>query len=87
MGIRDRITDFAINHMTDPDGAPNAARRASQAASVIADAAADHSTAAAAGVSLLGAAAVAAEGALSNYVYPPGDYATFREEPKRRWRR
>lgn len=23
---------------------------------------------------------VAAEGALTNYVYPPGDYATFRKE-------
>ncbi|UUN27793.1 hypothetical protein [Streptomyces sp. FIT100] len=87
MGIRDRITEFAINHMTDPNGSPNAARRASQAAAVIADTAADHSAVTAAGVSLLGAAAVAAEGALSKYVYPPGDYATFRDEPERRWRR
>jgi hypothetical protein len=81
MGLRDRITDFAINHMTDPSGSPNAARRATQAASVIADTVADHSTALAAGVSLAGAAVVAAEGALSNYVYPPNDpdapYATF----------
>lgn len=86
MGIRDRIRDFAINNMTDPDSTPNLARRASQAASVLADTAADHSTALAAGVSVLGAAAVAAEGALSNYVYPPGEYATFREEPKGRRR-
>ncbi|MFG3346922.1 hypothetical protein ACGF1Z_17870 [Streptomyces sp. NPDC048018] len=70
--------------MTDPEGTPNLARRATQAASGLADVAADHSTVAAAGVSVLGAAAVAAEGALSNYVYPPGDYATFREEPKKR---
>ncbi|MFF7436602.1 hypothetical protein [Streptomyces sp. NPDC008122] len=88
MGIRDRIRDLAIQHLTDPEGTPNLARRASQAAGVLADTAADHSTLAAAGISLLGATAVAAEGALSNYVYPPGDYATFTEEPKRRgWRR
>ncbi|MER5713522.1 hypothetical protein [Streptomyces sp. NPDC002122] len=88
MGIRDRIRDMAINHMTDPDGTPNLARRATQAAGVLADTAADHSTIAAAGVSLLGATAVAAEGALSTYVYPPGDYATFTEQPKKRgWRR
>ncbi|MFF2569552.1 hypothetical protein [Streptomyces sp. NPDC058084] len=82
--MRDRIREYAINNMTDPDGTPNLARRASQAASVIADTAADHSTMAAAGVSLLGAAAVAAEGALAIYVYPPGEYATFTEEPKKR---
>ncbi|MFC9340682.1 hypothetical protein ACFT0G_37655 [Streptomyces sp. NPDC057020] len=88
MGIRDRIRDIAINHMTDPQGTPNLARRATQAAGVLADTVADHSTMAAAGISLLGATAVAAEGALSNYVYPPGAYATFTEEPKKRawWR-
>ncbi|MFD5113722.1 hypothetical protein ACFWNG_15615 [Streptomyces sp. NPDC058391] len=69
--------------MTDPDGTPNLARRATQAASVLADAAADHSTATACAVAGLGAAAVAAEGALSRYVYPPGDYATF-DVPKGR---
>ncbi|MFF9341620.1 hypothetical protein ACF1CG_17995 [Streptomyces sp. NPDC014773] len=88
MGIRDRLRDVAIGHMTEPNGTPNLARRATQAAGVLADAAADHSTIAAAGISVLGATAVAAEGALSNYVYPPGDYATFTEEPKKRewWR-
>ncbi|MDX3591866.1 hypothetical protein PV749_12105 [Streptomyces sp. ID03-2B] len=80
MGLRDRIRDAAIAHATDPDGTPNLARRASQAASVLADTAADHNTVAAVAVAGLGAAAVAAEGALSNYVYPRGDYATFREE-------
>ncbi|MFI8914461.1 hypothetical protein ACIGW4_22975 [Streptomyces sp. NPDC053513] len=88
MGIRDRIRDLAIGHLTDPNGTPNLARRATQAAGVLADTAADHSTLAATGVSLIGATAVAAEGALSNYVYPPGEYATFTEEPKKRgWRR
>ncbi|MFG2640791.1 hypothetical protein ACGFYP_07415 [Streptomyces sp. NPDC048370] len=68
--------------MTNTDGSPASARRASQAASVIADTAADHSTVTAYVVAGLGAAAVAAEGALTNYVYPPGDYATFRDEKK-----
>ncbi|MFD7610928.1 hypothetical protein [Streptomyces sp. NPDC059828] len=86
MGLRDRIRDTAIRHMTDTDGTPNLARRATQAASVLADTAADHSTAAAAAIAGLGAAAVAAEGALSNYVYPPGDYATFRDDSKGRRR-
>ncbi|MFC9803300.1 hypothetical protein ACFWGE_21525 [Streptomyces bacillaris] len=39
----------------------------------------DHGTATAAGISILGATAVAAEGALSNYVYPKGKYASFKE--------
>ncbi|MFF2571596.1 hypothetical protein [Streptomyces sp. NPDC058084] len=84
MGLRDKVRDYAIRNMTDPDGTPNLARRATQASAGLADVAADHSTVAAAGISLLGAAAVAAEGALSVYVYPPGDYATFTEEPKKR---
>ncbi|WP_406284983.1 hypothetical protein [Streptomyces sp. NBC_00209] len=82
MGFRDKVRDLAINHMTDTDGTPNLARRASQAAALVAHTAADHSTAAAAGISLLGAAAVAAEGALSNYVCPPGEYATFTSPKK-----
>ena len=40
---------------------------------------ADYSTAGAAAVSVIGAAAVAAEGALTAFVYPPGEYAGFRE--------
>lgn len=83
MGLRDRFVGALTTHMTDPDGTPNLARRATQAASVLADTAADHSTAAAYAVAGLGAAAVAAEGALSQYVYPPGDYATF-DAPKGR---
>ncbi|MFE0249338.1 hypothetical protein ACFWZ0_33695 [[Kitasatospora] papulosa] len=82
MGLRDRIRDAAIAHATDPDGTPNLARRASQAASVLADTAADHNTAAAVVVAGLGAAAVAAEGALSNYVYPTDGYATFGDDRK-----
>ncbi|WAZ23174.1 hypothetical protein STRCI_004500 [Streptomyces cinnabarinus] len=82
MGLRDRIRDAANTHMKDPDGTPNLARRATQMAAVLADTTADHSTAAAAAVAGLGAAAVAAEGALSNYVYPPGDYTTFRDDRK-----
>jgi hypothetical protein len=50
--------------------------------SLAADMAADHSTAGAAAIAGLGAAAVAAEGALSSFVYPPGSYAGFREDRK-----
>ncbi|MEV6328520.1 hypothetical protein [Streptomyces sp. NPDC051909] len=84
MGLFDRVREFAADHMADPDGAPNLARRATQIAGLVADAAADRNTAAAAGISLLGAAAVVGQ----RYVYPDDDYATFTEEPKKRgWRR
>ncbi|MEU2598429.1 hypothetical protein ABZ669_14555 [Streptomyces hirsutus] len=84
MSFRDRLRDYVAEQMTDPDGSPALARRATQVCALSADMAADHSTAAAAAaVSVLGAAAVAAEGALSNYVYPPGEYATFREDGNR----
>ncbi|EPH46878.1 hypothetical protein ABT390_33950 [Streptomyces aurantiacus] len=79
MGLRDRLRNATYDAMTNPDGSPASARRATQAASLIAETAADHSTTAAAAIAGLGAAAVAAEGALTNYVYPPGDYATFTE--------
>ncbi|MGW6564989.1 hypothetical protein [Streptomyces sp. NPDC054975] len=65
--------------MTNSDGSPAGARRATQAASLLASTAADHSTVAAATLAGLGAIAVAPEGALSNYVYPTGDYASFAE--------
>ncbi|MGW2519796.1 hypothetical protein ACWC09_22820 [Streptomyces sp. NPDC001617] len=69
--------------MTNDDGSPASARRATQIASVAAHAAAQHShSGTAAAVAGLGAVAVAAEGALTNYVYPPGEYATFRDDRK-----
>ncbi|TXS42916.1 hypothetical protein [Streptomyces sp. t39] len=80
MGFRTRVRDAMYDAMTNPDGSPASARRATQAAAVLADTAADHSTIAAYAVAGLGAAAVAAEGALSNYVYPPGNYAGFDQE-------
>ncbi|KUN03970.1 hypothetical protein AQI95_21260 [Streptomyces yokosukanensis] len=81
MSLRDRIRDAAYNAATTSDGDPAGARRATQTASVLAQAASQHGhTGTAAAVATLGAAAVAAEGALSNYVYPPGKYATFRED-------
>jgi hypothetical protein len=81
MGIRDRARDALYGAMTTSDDSPASARRATQVASVAAQAASQHGHAGtAAAVAGLGAAAVAAEGALSNYVYPPGDYATFRAE-------
>ncbi|MFK4595739.1 hypothetical protein [Streptomyces pristinaespiralis] len=80
MGFRARVRDAVYDAMTNPDGSPASARRATQVASVLADTAADHSTAAAYAVAGIGVAAVAAEGALSNYVYPPGDYAGFNEK-------
>ena len=82
MSFRDRLRDFAIEQATDPDGSPRVSRQATQACSMLADMAADHSTAGAAAIAGLGAAAVAAQGALTNYVYPPGKYATFREEER-----
>jgi hypothetical protein len=81
VSLRDRIRDAAYNAATTPDGDPAGARRATQTASVLARAAADHGhTATAAAIATLGTVAVAAEGALSNYVYPPGEYATFHED-------
>lgn len=81
MSIRDRARDALYQAMNTDDGSPASARRATQAASVLAQAASTHGhTATAATVAALGAAAVAAEGALSNYVCPPGDYAGFRED-------
>lgn len=81
MSLFDRIRDAAYTAATTSGGDPAGARRATQTASVLSQAAANHGHATtAAAVATLGAAAVAAEGALSNYVYPPGDYATFRED-------
>lgn len=88
MGIRDRIQEAVYGAMNTSDGSPASARRATQAASVLAQTASQHGhSGTAAAVAGLGAAAVAAEGALSNYVYPPGDYATFRDDGKKRGRR
>lgn len=80
MSFRDRLRDYVADQMTDTDGTPALGRRATQVCAMAADMTADHSTVAAAAIASLGAAAVAAEGALSNFVYPPGDYATFRED-------
>lgn len=77
MGLRDRARDALYGAMNTSDGTPASARRATQIATVLADTAADHSSTAAYAVAGLGAAAVAAEGALSNYVYPAGEYASF----------
>lgn len=77
MGLRDRLRSATYDAMTNSDGSPAGACRASQTASLLASTAADHSTVAAAAIAGLGAAAVAAEGALSNYLYPPGNYASF----------
>ncbi|MGW3154558.1 hypothetical protein [Streptomyces sp. NPDC001089] len=81
MGQRlDRLREAVITHTTDSEGTPTLARHATQACSMAANTAHQHhNTAAAVGISLLGAAAVAAEGALSNYVYPKGEYATFKD--------
>ncbi|MFE4697263.1 hypothetical protein ACFRIC_09235 [Streptomyces sp. NPDC056738] len=84
MSLRDRARDALYGAMNTSDGSPASARRATQVASVAAHAAAQHGhSGTAAVVATLGAAAVAAEGALSNYVYPPGDYASFREDGAR----
>lgn len=83
MSIRDLAREALYGAMNTSDGTPASARRATQAASVLAHAASTHGhTGTAAVVAGLGAAAVAAEGALSNYVYPPGEYAGFREDRK-----
>ncbi|MEU5112042.1 hypothetical protein AB0G64_11115 [Streptomyces longwoodensis] len=84
MSILDRARDALYGAMNTADGSPASARRATQAASTLAQAAANHGHAGtAAAVATLGAAAVAAEGALTNYVYPPGEYAGFREDTNR----
>ncbi|MEU3546302.1 hypothetical protein [Streptomyces longwoodensis] len=84
MSLADRARDALYSAMNTADGSPASARRATQTASMTAHAAAQqgHSTTAAV-VAVLGAAAVAAEGALTNYVYPPGEYAGFREDTNR----
>lgn len=79
--IRDRIRDAVYSAATTSEGEPAAPRRATTAASVLSQAAANHGhSGTATAISIAGAAAVAAEGALSNYVYPPGEYATFRKD-------
>ncbi|MET9083726.1 hypothetical protein ABZX77_17835 [Streptomyces sp. NPDC004237] len=81
MSLRDRARDALYSAMNTSDGSPASARRATQAAASVAQAAAQHGhSGTAAAVSLLGAAAVAAEGALTNYIHPPGQYAEFRED-------
>jgi hypothetical protein len=80
MGLRDRAREALYGAMHTSDDSPASARRASQVASVLADTAADHHTTTAYVIAGLGAAAVAAEGALSVYVYPPGDYAGFDDQ-------
>jgi hypothetical protein len=82
VSFRDRIRDYVVDQTTDTDGAPALARRATQVCALTADTLADHSTAGAAAIAAVGATAVAAQGALTNYVYPPGDYATFRKDPQ-----
>jgi len=84
MSLKDRARGALYGAMHTSDGSPASARRATQVASTLAQAASHHghgTTAAA--IAGLGAAAVAAEGALTNYVYPAGDYATFREGDQR----
>ncbi|MER6351266.1 hypothetical protein ABT186_05290 [Streptomyces sp. NPDC001634] len=84
MSIRDRIRDALYSVATTNDGELAATRRATTAASVLSQAASHHGhSGTAAAISAAGAAAVAAEGALSNYVYPPGEYATFREDGRK----
>ncbi|MEU5077080.1 hypothetical protein AB0G76_36860 [Streptomyces asoensis] len=81
MSIRDRARDALYNAMNTADGTPASARRATQVAALAANAAAEQGhSAAALGIAAAGATAVAAEGALSVYVYPPGEYAGFRED-------
>jgi hypothetical protein len=82
VSFRDRLRDYALDQMTDTDGAPALSRRATHICALAADTLADHSTAGAAAIAAVGATAVAAQGALTNYVYPPGPYATFREDPQ-----
>ncbi|MGW4541585.1 hypothetical protein ACWEOP_27425 [Streptomyces chartreusis] len=84
MSLRDRARDALYGAMNTADGSPASARRASQVAAVVANTAAEHGhTGTAAVIAAAGAAAVAAEGALTNYVYPPGEYAGFREDRKK----
>ncbi|MGW5273632.1 hypothetical protein ACWEQP_13790 [Streptomyces sp. NPDC004044] len=81
MSLRDRARAAVYDAMTNGDGSPASARRATQGAAMLADTLADNGhSAGAIAASLAGAAAVAAEGALSVYVYPPGDYAGFNEK-------
>lgn len=82
MSFRNRVRDYVIEQTTDVDGAPALSRRATHVCALAADTAADHSTAAAVALSVAGAAAVAAQSALTNFVYPPGQYAGFREEQR-----
>lgn len=79
MGLRDRARDALYGAMNTSDGTPASARRATQVAATLANTVAEHHTTTAYAIAGLGAAAVAAEGALSNYVYPPGEYAKFDE--------
>lgn len=84
MSLRDRARNALYSAMNTADGSPASARRATQTASMLAHTASQQGhTTAAVTASLLGAAAVAAEGALTNYVCPPGEYATFREDRKK----
>ncbi|MGW6584465.1 hypothetical protein [Streptomyces globisporus] len=84
MSLRDRARAALYGAMTNPDGSPASARRATQGGAMLADALADqgHTTAAVA-ASIAGTVAVAAEGALANYVYPPGNYAGFDQKGSR----
>lgn len=84
MTFRDRARHVLYGAMTNRDGSPASARRATQAGAILADSLADHGhTTAAVAASLAGAVAVAAEGALATYVYPPGDYAGFDQNGSR----
>lgn len=81
MSIRDRAREALYGAMNTSDGTPASARRATQAASVLAHAASTHGhNGTAAAIAAVGAAAVAAEGALTTFVYPPGQYAGFRKD-------
>ncbi|WP_411091384.1 hypothetical protein [Streptomyces sp. 049-1] len=83
MSLRDRARDALYSAMNTSDGSPASARRATQIASMAANTAAEHGRiGTAAAIAAAGAAAVAAEGALTNYVYPSGKYAGFREDRK-----
>lgn len=82
MSFRNKVRDYVIEQTTDVDGAPALSRRATHICALAADTAADHHTVAAVAFSVAGAAAVAAQGALTNFVHPPGDYAGFREDRK-----
>jgi ferric-dicitrate binding protein FerR (iron transport regulator) len=83
VSIRDRAREALYSAMNTSDGSPASARRATQLASTAANTAAERGhVGTAAAIALAGAAAVAAESALTNYVYPPGDYATFRKDSK-----